>query len=200
MESIERLVLGAFATNCYLLKEEGHTLIIDPAARFERILSAIKETEKVEAILLTHGHFDHIGAVDKLQARFHCPVYLNPKDEKLARSAKLNSMGEWKAEIHCPTTPLVEGILPIGPFKLEIIEAPGHTAGSTLIRYKQHLFVGDVLFRGSIGRTDLYSASDSAMAHSLRMIKTLDENLIVYPGHDGLTTLKEELENNPFLQ
>lgn len=175
-------------------------LIFDPTGKMEKITEAIGQEEIVDAIVLTHGHFDHIGAVDKLHSFYHCPVYLNLKDEKLARDPHLNSMAQFSGQIHCPVCALVEPTMQIGIFNLDIFEAPGHTAGSTLIGYQNHLFVGDVLFAGSIGRTDLYSASPSAMRSTLKMLRTLNENYLIYPGHDALTTLAKELKTNPYLK
>lgn len=199
MEEIIRLTLGAFATNCYLVKENGHVLIIDPASRMDKILNHISENETVDAILLTHGHFDHIGAVDKLHAHFQCPVYLNENDEELARNEKLNSLAHFHASLHCPLHYLSDGTIKIGNFELTVTEAPGHTAGSILIQYRNHLFTGDVLFKRGIGRTDLYSGNNSAMKNTLRLFNTMDENLLIYPGHDELSVLKEELLYNPYL-
>lgn len=193
------LVLGQFRTNCYLLKKEGHVVIIDPASRMDKIIDYIHENEIVDAILLTHGHFDHIGAVDKLKARYHCDVYLHPNDDELARNEKYNSLAHFHGSIHCPTKAFYEGTMQIGPFDFEIVEAPGHTAGSVLIRYENHLFTGDVLFKCSIGRTDLYSGNASAMKNTLKLFSTMDESYLVYPGHEELTTLKEEFLYNPYL-
>lgn len=194
-----RLVLGQFRTNCYVIKKQGHVIIIDPASRVEKIIDLIQENEIVDAIFLTHGHFDHIGAVDKLAMRYHCDVYLHPDDNELARNEKLNSLAHFHGTIHCPTIPFIEGFLSIGPFNFEIFEAPGHTAGSVLIRLDNHLFTGDVLFKGGIGRTDLYSGNYSVMKKTLKLFSSMDEDLLVYPGHEELTTLKEELQYNPYL-
>ena len=200
MKEVIRLTLGPFRTNCYLLKEDGHILIVDPAARMERILVAIDDNERVDGILLTHGHFDHIGAVDKLQAHFTCPVYMNLFDEKLVRDAQLNSMGEYSHSLHCPIQNLYEPHMKIGIFDLTIFYAPGHTAGSVLILWENHLFTGDVLFKNAIGRTDLYSGSHSCMRRSLQMIRELNADYHVYPGHDETTNLLQELRMNPYLK
>lgn len=196
---VKRYCVGAFGTNCYLVKKENDVLIIDPGASFAKLLSYIDEAWNIQAILLTHGHFDHIQAVDKLQAHFHCPVYLNENDEELARNEKLNSLGNYSACLHCKTKQLKEGELEIGKFKIQVTEAPGHTAGSVLLQIEDYLFTGDVLFKGSIGRTDLYSGSESEMKRSLQLFYAMDEKLIICPGHDDTSTLKHELLFNPYL-
>ncbi len=197
---IQRIKLGFFAVNCYLIKEAGHVLIIDPGARANKILEALQEQEHVEAIVLTHGHFDHIGAVDALVNQFHCPVYLNPKDEELARDMHLNALGKFSAALHCKTMPLEEPIVQIGSFQLKVFEAPGHTAGSCLIQIGNVMFTGDVLFKGSIGRCDLYSGNESEMRRSLKQFQKMDPELILYPGHEEPTMLQDELNHNPFLK
>ncbi len=199
MEEIICLKLGVFQTNCYLIKENHHVLIIDPAAKHEKILEQLSEDDHVDAIILTHGHFDHLKAVDKLVKELKCPVYLNKNDEVLSRDERLNSMAHYGGTIHCPIRDLVEPKMKIGTFDLEIIHAPGHTEGSTLIQYKNHLFVGDVLFKNAIGRTDLYSGSNSKMRQSLRLFRNFDPETLVYPGHDELTTIEAEIKNNPYL-
>lgn len=196
---VKRYCVGAFGTNCYLVKKENDVLIIDPGASYSKILAHLDETWNIQAILLTHGHFDHIQAVDKLQAHFHCPVYLNEKDEELARNEKINSLGNYSASLHGKTEALDEGTLTIGNFIIQVTEAPGHTSGSVLLKIEDYLFTGDVLFKGSIGRTDLYSGNASEMKRSLQLFYTMDENLIVCPGHDETTVLKNELLYNPYL-
>lgn len=196
---VKRYCVGVFGTNCYLIKKENNVLIIDPGASAAKLLSYIDEDDRVKAILLTHGHFDHIQAVDKLQAHFHCPVYLNEKDEELARNEKLNCLGNYSACLHCKTTSLKEGLLKIENFEIQVLEAPGHTSGSVLLQIENYLFTGDVLFKGSIGRTDLYSGNASEMKRSLQLFYSMNEDLILCPGHDETSILKNELLYNPFL-
>ncbi|MCF0109482.1 MAG: MBL fold metallo-hydrolase [Erysipelotrichaceae bacterium] len=199
MEEIYQIPVGFYQTNCYVIRDEGHVLIIDPGKKAERIASVIQEDDVVDAILLTHGHFDHIGAVDELANMFHCPVYLHFDDDELVHQCGYNRMNGYEGSIHHKITYLMEGHITIGTFDLEVISAPGHTPGSVLIIFRQHCFCGDVLFKDSIGRTDLYGGNESDMMQTLKMIKTLDRDLLVYPGHGETSTLERELAYNPFL-
>ncbi len=197
MEKIEKLILGLYETNCYLIKEDGHVLIVDPGKKAERIIEKIGDFI-VDGIVLTHGHFDHIGAVDDLINHYGMDVYIDYDDEVLLNSVH-NQYGGYAGKVYHKVKYLEHGVNTIGKFTFEVIKTPGHTEGSVLINYKNHLFTGDTLFKDSIGRTDLYSGDYSKIKQSLKLIKTLDPDLIVYPGHGEITTLKEELENNPYL-
>lgn len=177
-------------------------MVIDPGANAEKIREKIAETpeEKVLAILLTHAHYDHIGAVDELHALYQCPVYLSRGDWKLSRNEDLNRIYSRSAKITCEETDYPSGDLVIGPFTFQVYETPGHSAGSVCLRCDDCLFTGDTLFAGSAGRTDLYSGSEWKLRESLRLLAGLDPKLKVYPGHEGSTTLEEELRTNPYLR
>lgn len=200
MIEIKRLVLGVYQVNCFIIKKEGHVLIIDPGARSEKVQSEILENEKVDAILLTHGHFDHIGAVDELANLYGCPIYISEADQFLITHPEYNFVGKRTANIQSPVQFMSEGKLEIQNFSLMIFEAPGHTEGCVLIQLDQHLFTGDVLFREGIGRVDLYSGSDAKMKNSLKLFMDIDEDIIVYPGHGEFSTIGYELMNNSYLQ
>lgn len=195
---ILRIPLGMHQANCYIVTHDQDVLIIDPGARPERIKTYLSESAKVTAILLTHGHFDHFGAVDELVKIYGCPVYLAEEDEELLT----NTMNQSAGKMITVTTPLIylhEGPLVLGHTKVYIFSAPGHTKGSVLIELEGHLFSGDVLFQGGVGRTDLPGGNDREMKRSLNVIKTMDKQLIVHPGHGDATTIEIELKNNPFL-
>ena len=152
------------------------------------------------AIILTHGHFDHIGAVDELVRQFHCKVYVHPADQVLLEDETLNGMAGMTAHVRAQTTPLLEGTMKLGQIELQILEAPGHTPGSVLIVIGQDCFCGDVVFEGSVGRTDLPLGNDSQMRQTLKMVRMLNPQLNLYPGHGAATTLEKELNDNPFLR
>ncbi|MBQ4343813.1 MAG: MBL fold metallo-hydrolase [Erysipelotrichaceae bacterium] len=198
MEKVQQLVLSMMQTNCYLLKEEGHVLIIDPASSTNRILSQLDEQDIVDGILLTHGHFDHIGAADMLKKRLHCPVFVHPLDERLAKDPRIDRFGTDIA-LKSQVSYYQEGRMNIGPFELEILHTPGHTDGSVCIGYKHHLFTGDTLFQQSVGRCDLYSGSDSKLKQSLRLLCERHPDTLIYPGHGSTTVLMDELLMNPYL-
>ena len=195
---ISRIALGIHQANCYIIKHNEDILILDPGARPERIRTYLKENAKVTAIMLTHGHFDHFGVVDELVKTFGCPVYLHAEDEVLL-THEMNAMTGKMITVKSPLTYLHEGILQLNTTTLHIWEAPGHTKGSVLIELEGHLFCGDVLFQGSVGRTDLAGGSEREMKRTLQRIKTMDPKLIVHPGHGVDTTLGIELKTNPFL-
>lgn len=198
MEKISQVVVGMYQTNCYIIQSNGHVCIIDPGKKADRIALAIDEGDVVDAIVLTHGHFDHIGAVDDLVKQYHCPVYINRDDEILLKDTTLNTANGFTATVASAVTYLQEGAMKIGNFEFECYFAPGHTEGSTLIQYKNHLFTGDVLFLEGIGRTDLYGGNMAKMRQSLRMIASMNPEIIVYPGHGDLTTIEHELQMNPY--
>ena len=196
---IETIPSGAFATNCYILEDQGTVLVMDPTGKAQRILDRLQGRVPL-AIILTHGHFDHIGAVDELVRQFHCPVYVHPEDQILLEDETLNSMAQMTAHVRSQTRPLIEGTMKLGTIEFQVIEAPGHTPGSVLIVIGQDCFCGDVIFEGSIGRTDLPLGNDSQMRQTLKMIRTLNPQLRLYPGHGAATVFEKELMNNPLLR
>lgn len=198
MEKVITVVVGIYQTNCYILKNDNHVCIIDPGKKAERISAEISENEVVDAILLTHGHFDHIGAVDDLVKIYNCPVYVNKEDEELLTNPLINTAYGFIATVSSKVSYFHEGKMRIGNFDFEIIFAPGHTEGCTLIQYENNLFSGDVLFYEGIGRTDLYGGNMAKMKRSLRLFQTMNPEIIVYPGHGESTTIDHELKMNPY--
>lgn len=200
---IEKMVLGMVQTNTWFVINEKtkELILIDPADDAGRIIRKIEaDGLKLQGILLTHGHFDHIGAVDELVRQFHCEVYVHPADQVLLEDETLNGMAGMTAHVRTQTTPLMEGTMKLGQIELQILEAPGHTPGSVLIVIGQDCFCGDVVFEGSVGRTDLPLGNDSQMRQTLKMIRMLNPQLNLYPGHGAATTLEKELNDNPFLR
>lgn len=189
---IEKVVVGELETNCYIVgcKETKKVVIIDPGAEGIKIKNKIKGLElKPQLIILTHAHFDHVGAVKDLKVEYKIPLYLH--------RAELQSYDQDEVDYY-----LEEGMLiKVGNLKLEIMHLPGHSPGSIGVKYQNHLFSGDTLFKGSIGRTDLLGGSSSLLRETIKnKILTLDENTIIYPGHGLETTLKTERLNNIFLK
>lgn len=199
MLNVSCLPLGVFQANCYLIRKADHVLIVDPGARAEKVIRNIGENELVDGIVLTHGHFDHIGAVDDLIKHYGCRCWLHHEDHCIAKDRERNSMQGIGASIYHPLEDLKEGDFKVGVFDMKVMKAPGHTPGSCLIQMENVLFSGDVLFYMSIGRTDLPLGSERDMKDSLRFITTLDRELIVYPGHGESTTIGFELDHNPWL-
>lgn len=196
---IDCVVCGMFAVNCYVLHYNNEVIIIDPGKNATKIAKYVEDTEKVVAIVLTHGHFDHIGAVDDLVDLYHCPVYLNKEDHILLNHEQ-NSMSGIKVKIKNKPLNLKEGKMKISQFELMIYHVPGHTPGCCLIIWQNNMFSGDFLFKQSIGRTDLFLSNDSLMKQSLKLLLEFKQDYIVYPGHGPSSTLFEEIENNYFLK
>ena len=194
---IIRTPQGLYKTNCYILKENGYALIIDPGFHGQRIMKELHDVMPV-GIVLTHGHADHICAVDTLVEAYHMPVYMHAKDEELLLVKRRMPSG-YKERFTSPYIALKEGTLQIGPFSLNVWEVPGHSAGSVFIGYQDILFTGDTLFKGTVGKVNTYNGDPVAMKATLKKIKTLHSSYVVYPGHGVSTTLSCELETNPYL-
>jgi len=197
---IKRIAVGMHQANCYVVSTDDDVFIIDPGARGDRIKTYLDPQRRVTAILLTHGHFDHIGAVDFLARDFNCPVYIHEEDVDMVTHPDSMFPAAKNIRVDSELTLFKEGHQRIGSTDFNVIFTPGHTKGSVLLILGENLFSGDVLFLGSIGRTDLDGGSDREMKASLRLIKTLDKKLIVHPGHGLPTTLENELKTNPYLK
>lgn len=196
--------VGPVQANCYIVLEGGQALVIDPGdepAAIAQLLHVLKL--KVDGILLTHAHFDHIGAVDVLAKQFDAPVYVNEAEKDALADSSKNASASFPGIplMSLKTQPVAfkNGLNKIGSFDVTAYSAPGHSVGSTILEIGDNLFTGDVLFQDSIGRTDLPGGSVPAMKASLNFIKSLKKNYIVYPGHGPSTTLDEEKTHNPYL-
>ena len=195
---IRKLVIGQFQTNTYLLVADNEVVIIDPVSKAERIQAQISQHEKVIGILLTHGHFDHIGAVDELVELYQCPVYLHYEDYELTQDPQKNYSQTKKIKLKSKLS-FYEHTLNLGQYVFIIHHTPGHTPGSVCIELNDALFTGDTLFKQSVGRTDLYRGSAQDLKQSLRTLAKMDPLLKIYPGHEDETSIAEELKNNPYL-
>jgi glyoxylase-like metal-dependent hydrolase (beta-lactamase superfamily II) len=195
--------VGPLQENTYLLVgEDGRGAIVDPGDEPERILAEVRRVGlKPEAILLTHAHFDHVGAVAPLVEALGLPVYLHPADLPPYQSAA-QSAARWGLYIPQPpepTLPLAEGqTLDLG-LGLEVLFLPGHAPGHVGFYRPGHLISGDVLFRGGIGRYDLPGSDPQKLFASLQKLTELPPETVVYPGHGPKTTIAEERASNPYL-
>ena len=198
---IEKYVVGMYMANCYAIWKDNHVLLVDPGAASRKLMERLSaEDIIVDGILLTHGHFDHIGGVDTIVNKFNCPVYIDEEDAPMLTNSKLNcSLSMKETIINANVTHYVQGTNTVGSFTFEAINAPGHTNGCTLLQFDNYLFTGDVLFYRSIGRCDLPQGSNAKMHASLQMVKTMNPDLIVLPGHGENSVLAEELKFNPYL-
>ena len=196
--------VGPVQANCYMVLQDGHCLVIDPgddAQMLDNMLKAMNVT--MDGIVLTHAHFDHIGAVDKLIEIYGVNVYVNAAEFDFLSQPDANSSSLFTGVDHitlkAKPVELKEGENQIGTFKVTAYYTPGHSAGSTILEIGDNLFTGDVLFYESIGRTDLPSGSAAQMRDSLNFIKSLKKNYTVYPGHGPSTSLDYEKTHNPYL-
>lgn len=202
--TIRCLPLGALQANCYLLSdEEGATAVIDPGDEAGTILETVRAGElAVEAILLTHAHFDHILAADELRRETGAPVYVYETDAPALADPRrsLTVLAKGGAGPLRADHLLKDGEeLRVGRLTVSVLHTPGHTPGSCCFLCGDALFSGDTLFAGSIGRTDFPGGDDQAMAASLRMLAALEPGIRVFPGHGESTTLSKERMENPYL-
>lgn len=205
---IKQLPLGPIGTNCYIIYKENTALIVDPGDSPNQIIQFLeKEKLRPIAILLTHTHFDHIGAVDPIREAFNIPVFVHALEEDWLEDPSLN--GSQFFALPAPITAkkaektLEEGTLSIGDFEMEVRHTPGHSPGSCSFIFHHEGFViaGDTLFQGGIGRTDLPGGDFAQLYASIHhKLLSLPESLIVYPGHGPKTTIDEEKKFNPFLK
>jgi hydroxyacylglutathione hydrolase len=203
--SVSALTVGAVQENSYLLADEtnGVSALIDPGAEADRLMSAVERTgTTLDAIWLTHAHFDHVGAIADIKRRWDVPVHLHPLDEPLyaMASRQAAAYGLPFEQPPAPDCALGDGeVLTMGRFRFTVMHAPGHTPGHVVIHGHGLAFVGDCLFAGSIGRTDLPMSNPRDLARSLARITTLPDDTVVYPGHGPATTIGTEARSNPFL-
>ena len=199
---IHELVVGPLKTNCYIVTSDmNHAVIIDPGFDAEKIAAKIRELgAKPKFMLLTHGHFDHIGAVNALKKTFpEMKSVILREDEDICLDPSLIS-----AEIGVKTVPellFADGdIVKLDDLDFKFIATPGHTKGSACIICGDKIFTGDTLFSRGYGRTDLYGGSTRDMKNSLKRIGALEGDYEVYPAHGPHSTLKTERYANPYLR
>ena len=195
---IVRTPQGLYKTNCYIVKDKGQALIIDPGFHGKQIMKEMGDAEPV-GIIITHGHADHICAVDTIVNVYDIPIYMHPKDDELLR-VKRRMPSSYKERFVTPYLPLREGYLSVGSFELMIWETPGHSAGSVCIAYKKALFTGDTLFNGTIGRVKTFNGNTEDMQRTLKKLVELDSSYIIYPGHGSSSSLGIERITNPFFK
>ncbi|MCP3741412.1 MBL fold metallo-hydrolase [Rossellomorea sp. BNER] len=205
----KQLPLGPLQTNCYLRwNEQNECIIIDPGGEGERLIHFLEEKSfKPIAILLTHAHFDHIGAVDDIREKYEIPLYIHEKEANWLLDPALNGSQRFNIGEHLRMKPaekilVNEKELMIENFHFHIFETPGHSPGSLSYydRKEGIVFAGDTLFSGSIGRTDLPGGNHQQLLDSIHHnLLTLPEETIVLSGHGEATTIEREMDGNPFL-
>lgn len=197
--SIERIVTGKLKENCYILTNESlDAIVIDPGSNSVDIIDhLLKAKVHLRAIINTHGHYDHVGAVADIKDLFGVPFYLHSKDEQLLKRANLYAyFFEGQTTIKIPRVNMfldTFDTLKFGKIRIEVIRSPGHTAGSVSFLIDRHLFTGDALFNNCAGRTDLPGGDESALRQSLKMLLNYPPETVFYPGHGGSATLRDAL-------
>ena len=203
---ITSATVGPFEENCYLVVDDavGRGIVIDPGDEAERIIQMVRDSgAELEAIWLTHAHIDHIGALAGVKRQWDVPVYLHPADEPLFAAAGKQA-AFYGLDFEQPEPPertFADGDRArVGTLEFEVLHTPGHAPGLVVLYGHGVVLAGDLLFAGSIGRTDLPLSDARAMALSLeRVMRMLPDDLIVYPGHGPSTTIGRERATNPFL-
>ncbi len=198
--TIHTLPLGFLQANCYIVAENQKCIAIDPGGDAPSLLEFLQKNElQLEAILLTHGHFDHVGAVEEVVKATGCQLWMHERDYSYGPEHKqMFPLADCDfTEVHFYEDGEERTIAELSIY---ILETPGHTWGSVCILIGDSLFSGDTLFQSSIGRTDLAGGDIRWMQKSLQRLKELDKNYTVYPGHGPATTLEREKRVNPYLQ
>lgn len=188
--------LGAYQTNCYLVSQDDsrQCVIIDPGYHPEQIMDRVKaEGKQVQAILLTHGHFDHVGAVRELAAETGCAVYLCQEDLSMPPAFTAGPL--YYTDLYSQGDTLC-----LAGLSFQVLHTPGHTPGSVCLLCEKAIFSGDTLFRDSCGRTDLPGGNPAAILKSLRHLADLAGDYTVYPGHGPSTSLSYERKYNPYMK
>ncbi|NMA05604.1 MAG: MBL fold metallo-hydrolase [Acholeplasmataceae bacterium] len=198
--NLKIFVLGPYQSNCYVLYKDFKAMIIDPGFESKELLFFLKEKGLlVEIIYITHGHIDHVGGVNFLKKNFpNAIVYAPIKDRYwYAKNPKVGLFEDVRVDIFTKE----DDLIPFFDYLFKVIETPGHSYGSTSLYFNKILFSGDTLFKGTVGRTDLYLSNFNDLEHSIKhKLYRLPNKTVVYPGHGPITTIEFEKKHNYFIK
>lgn len=209
MLKVKSVPVGILMTNCYVITDEesGISAVIDPGEFTPQLDDTLKKTgyDTIKYIILTHGHYDHIGGVNKILENPDCKaeVAISAEDMPFLTDGFLNLSrmftGEALPEVKADIALEEGGIISVGKFDLKVMCTPGHTEGSVCLIGDGVIFSGDTLFFRSAGRTDFPTGNSKKMSQSLQRLAQLEGDYIVYTGHNQLTSLAQEKKNNPYM-
>lgn len=194
---IDKLVLGRLSNNTYFIIKGAKCIVVDPSMEYERIIEYIKNNGlTVEAILITHAHYDHVYSLFELERDTGAKIYMHKDDMELYK-ASIEHIRTKETKIH----ELIFGgeVLNILDEDIKVIHNPGHAKGCVSYVIGDNIFTGDFIFKGNIGRTDLPTSNPNDMKKSILEFNKLDKNYNIFPGHGDVTTFSEEQKNNPYL-
>jgi len=204
---VHSMEVGPIGTNCYIVVNEKNkeAVMVDPGGDPERLIALIgKLGVSIKAIMLTHGHMDHIGAVAEMKEFTKAPIYISEKDDNMLDNPESNLAAFMGTELHCPPADYhydQGDKLTIAGMEFKIYATPGHTPGGVCIHTDDSVFCGDTIFCESVGRTDFPGGSYMTLVESIKdRILVLPDKTKLYPGHGPSTTVDWEKRRNPFLQ
>lgn len=199
--------VGPIGTNCYIAADDnGRCVMIDPGAQPDRLIAFLEQQKLIpEYILLTHGHYDHIGAVQAIVRRYECKFGIGEKDaEQLSDRTKSLALSHSLPDADYLMTPdltFKEGdVIEVGEMRFEVIDTPGHTRGGVCYRCGNLLFTGDTLFAGDVGRCDLYGGDYQKILRSVRHLADLPGDYRILPGHGPDSTMEQERRHNQYIR
>ena len=190
----------SFGANCYLLISDGQAIVVDPAPSADAIIKkAMAEGAKIEGIILTHGHFDHIVSVDSLRNKLSIPLMIHKDDAEMLEDGRKNAFFDFYGmdrKYKSADTLLKDGdTVRLGNEEIKVIHTPGHSKGSVCLLCGNEMITGDTLFADSIGRCDLWGGRDDKMRESLELLRQYDRSTKIFPGHGPSTLLGNALDN-----
>ncbi len=202
-----KAIFNDFAENCYIVSNQSEAFVIDPGSNFEAMDAYIKANDlTLKGVLLTHGHYDHICGINKLLERYDASIYVHQDERDFLFDPNLNLSGfmseRFKVKDKLPVQVIDESTtFTLGDETIEVIHTPGHSRGSVTYVYKNMIFSGDLLFKETVGRTDLPTGNQSTLENSIqKLYKRFSDNTLVYPGHGQFTTIAHEKHHNMYIK